>query len=304
MTVRFCTEGSLAAGERLAGWGAHPEKVLLVRWPKSKWRFSARVAENMPPEVEAAVTRAAEAGWRVNLIDRKGETPGRHRVHVGPGARSTEVATGDLAAVIDAVVRGGPALTRAGLRPESRMQILCCTHGKHDRCCAKWGFPLYKTLDRETRATGLAEAWEVTHIGGCRLSAGVLVLPSRRKYGRMRPEDVPAFLAAEAAGRPYLPCYRGAADLAPAAQAAEVAGLRHLAAAGIRGRATVERDTTTGRFRVLCGRAVAEVSVAPEEVRAHGNCNGLSSGSDITPRTGWRATVGTVSLPASREAAR
>lgn len=75
-----------------------------------------------------------------------------------------------------------------------RSLVLCCTHGRHDRCCAKFGFAAYKALvaAAERRWRDRFSVWEVTHLGGCRLAASVMLFPEMRKYGRLAPADAEA----------------------------------------------------------------------------------------------------------------
>jgi len=292
--ARFCTEHSLAAGEQLAGWGAHPARTVLIRWPKAKWRHSLRIAADMDAATEGATGRVVEAGWRVNLIDRKEAESARIAAFVFPGALAFDLAPGDLPAFLYAVPSGVAALARFEPRSAAHPLVLCCTHGKHDRCCAKWGFAVYRALASSAEARDF-DIWEVTHLGGCRLSAGVLVLPALRKYGRLGPSDAPALLAAEPRGLPYLPCYRGASHLSPPAQVAEVTGLRHLAAAGIRGTAKVQ-ETGSGRYTVTVGSADAEIRVEAHETLSCGACTDLDTAEHFEPKTVWRGTLSAIDL--------
>jgi len=289
-TVRFCTEHSLAAGEPLAGWGTHPARNVLIRWPKSKWRHSLRIAAGMAGETQAAIERVVAAGWRVNLIDRKGTATDRVRVYLYPDAVAVDLAHGALPAFLDAVPRGPAALAGFAPRPAARPLVLCCTHGRHDRCCAKWGFAVYRALAREAGRRGVVDVWEATHLGGCRLAAGVLVLPALRKYGRLAPRDAEPLLAAEAAGRPYLPCYRGAAHLSQPAQVAEVTALKHLAEHGIRAPATV-REIGEEHFAVAVGTARVAVQVRRDAVSSYGACADLDAAAPLAPKTVWHGVV-------------
>jgi hypothetical protein len=219
----FCADLSRAAGEPLPGTGAHPGRMLLLRWPKGGWDRRIFAAPGMAADLAAALAALHEApapaGRRVQLIDRKDQASGRHRLFLYPEGLTREVAAADLPAAV-AAVRAGDL---SGWRVRARPVLLVCTHGIKDRCCAKWGFAAYRALVREAGPDG-PEPWESTHLGGCRLSASALVLPALRKYGRLRPEDAAALLADEAHGRPWLPGWRGPSHLPPEAQAVVHAG--------------------------------------------------------------------------------
>ncbi|MFQ6548024.1 sucrase ferredoxin [Aestuariibius sp. 2305UL40-4] len=292
--LRFCTEYSIAVGEPLAGWGKHQAKNVLIRWPKGKWRHSLRIAGGMNAQVEAAIARVVEAGWRVNLIDRKPHDGDSIRVFLMPEGLAFDLAPDDLAAFLDTVPRGAASLARFAPQPLDRPLVLCCTHGKHDRCCAKWGFAVYKALAAEAAKRQDFDVWECTHLGGCRLAAGVLTFPAMRKYGRLAPADAPKLLAAEAEGRPYLPCYRGACHLDPAAQVAEVTALQALSPTAPHPPAQVTEIPSSGRTRrfiVKVADHLAEIACHPGSVRSYGACEDMRDAAPPDPAEIWHGDV-------------
>lgn len=71
-----------------------------------------------------------------------------------------------------------------GLRRITHPLYLVCTHGSHDPCCAERGRAVARALaDERPRQT-----WEVSHIGGDRFAANLLVLPQGLYYGRVPPD--------------------------------------------------------------------------------------------------------------------
>jgi (2Fe-2S) ferredoxin len=66
------------------------------------------------------------------------------------------------------------------------------------------------------------ETWQVSHIGGDRFAANVLVLPDGLYYGRLAPADVEGFVAGHRDGRLDLEHLRGRCAYPFPAQAAEV----------------------------------------------------------------------------------
>ncbi|PXX99488.1 sucrase ferredoxin [Halomonas sp. LBP4] len=226
----FCARESLALGDPLAGTAAHAERNLLISWPRAKWQRSLRQASDMAAPVKARLEAIAESGRRVNLIHRRGEDASLHRVFLMPERREYRVPREELDDFLAALSRGeAPSRWHRGTVEPSL--ILCCTHGKKDKCCAKFGFATYKAIAEAIRDQALPfEVWESTHLGGCRLAASAVVFPALRKYGRITDADVVPLLESEAANRPYLPCYRGDSRLTPLAQCAQVAALEWLAA--------------------------------------------------------------------------
>lgn len=231
---RFCARESAALGDPLAGSAAHAERNLLLSWPRAKWRRNLRQASDMPVEVSDRLDALAAEGRRVNLIHRRDQRPDRHRLYLMPENRRYEVPRDALPAFL-AALQEGESLARWEIAPPQGPLLLCCTHGKKDKCCAKFGYATYKALAEAVAERSLPfEVWESTHLGGCRLAASAVVFPALRKYGRIGAEDVVPLLESETAERPYLPCYRGDSRLSPLQQCAQVAALEWLAARGIR----------------------------------------------------------------------
>ncbi|SFQ64270.1 hypothetical protein SAMN05421853_11549 [Roseivivax halotolerans] len=288
----FCADHSRAMGEDLAGRGGFPERKILIRWPKAAWRYSRFAAEGMPQDLLDAIDRVQDAGWNVSLIDRKGEPDARHTVLLMPDRLAFHLATGDLPGFVDAVPRGLSVMERFSPRSMEPRTVLVCTHGKHDRCCAKFGFATYKALATEAARRGDFCVWEASHLGGCRFASTVATLPSRRKYGRVAPADAPDFLSAEAEDRPYVPCFRGSAQFDVAAQTAEVLTLRAIAPEhphAVAQIAELEGPASARRFLVEVAGHCAEVICRPERSYAYNACTDLA---DNVPHAGFDAWHG------------
>ena len=115
--------------------------------------------------------------------------------------------------------------------------VCVCTHGRHDACCAELGRPTVAALT----ASHPEQAWEVSHIGGDRFAANVLVLPEGLYYGRVTPEDAPALVDRHLSGHLDLDLLRGRSGLPFAVQVAEVAARRAAGATGLHDLRVVSR---------------------------------------------------------------
>jgi hypothetical protein len=98
--------------------------------------------------------------------------------------------------------------------------FIVCTHGKRDRCCAKYGRPLYDALKKKIDP---AWVWQSTHVGGDRFAANVVVLPEGLYFGRVDDEDIDPLLDEYFDGRIHLDRYRGRSTYTFPVQAAEQA---------------------------------------------------------------------------------
>jgi hypothetical protein len=113
----------------------------------------------------------------------------------------------------------GLDLAAAGTSVEHPL-FLVCTHGKHDRCCAKFGRPLYDAVREQVEDQWV---WQSSHVGGDRFAGNLLVMPDGVYYGRVEPGEAWAVVEAALERRVHLPLYRGRSCYGFAAQAAEIA---------------------------------------------------------------------------------
>ena len=95
--------------------------------------------------------------------------------------------------------------------------MLVCTHGQHDSCCGRRGYPLFDALRKREEL----EVWQCSHIGGDRFAANAVVLPWGLYYGPVEPREANALADTIATGEIYLSAYRGRSPLSRPLQAAE-----------------------------------------------------------------------------------
>jgi Sucrase/ferredoxin-like len=105
-----------------------------------------------------------------------------------------------------------------------------CTHGKHDRCCSKFGRPLYDAV-REQVEDGWV--WQSSHVGGDRFAGNLVSLPDGAYHGRVEPGEAWTVLDAALRGEVHLPRYRGRSCHSFPAQAAERAVREHTGVLGV-----------------------------------------------------------------------
>lgn len=293
----FCAQISRDVAEPLPGTGGHPGANLLLSWPSGRWSKTFNRAKDMTVDEVDAIAALAVAGRRLNLIDRKAQSPANHRAYLMPESRAFDVPRAELVAFLSAL-KAGQSLADWEVSAIPDSVVLCCTHGKKDRCCAKFGNASYKALTAAAEARPESiEIWQSTHLGGCRLATSILVLPQARKYGRVDADLADAFLEAETKDRPFLPCYRGDRLLSPEQQVAEGAIRQHLAQQTIwPDRLEPESDTELGdgrktiALRWRSGARVGQLSVllAPETVQRFGTCTAMDDGEEPVAHSTWR----------------
>ena len=246
MSAYRCAAASLSRDEPLAGTASTVRAFLLVE-NAGPWGTEALRDARLPDEVKDGLrSRSAAAGVRTLLVRRHaGSDPATGlrvlAAYADPDTPWLETST--LAAPevllsldLDALGRG----ESPGLTPSDEPVFCVCTHGRHDACCAELGRPTARALT----ASHPEHTWEVSHIGGDRFAANLLVLPDGLYYGRVTPDSAPGLADGHLAGRLDLDRLRGRSALPFAVQVAEVAVRRATGATGLRDVRvlSVERD--------------------------------------------------------------
>ena len=220
----FCAHLSQDAGEELYGTASTVDTWFLLEYT-GRWAADAFTESDLPHSVKARLAECLSQEPRSRLLFLKHDV----RRATGPAfyiARSREQnpvlyefrldAYQDLVDLdIPAILREDPAYS-AYL--SGRPVFLVCTHGVHDKCCAKYGRPVYAALAQREDVV----AWQSSHVGGDRFAANVVCLPQGIYYGRVDAErDVDAIVAASQRGAIHLDAYRGRSCYSFAVQAAE-----------------------------------------------------------------------------------
>lgn len=102
--------------------------------------------------------------------------------------------------------------------------FMVCTNGKKDKCCARFGFPVFRFFENMPLPFSY-NTWECSHIGGDRFAANAALMPFGIYYGRIRVEDIHEIINQTARGEIHAPNYRGLSRLSFFEQAVEC-GLR------------------------------------------------------------------------------
>ena len=216
---QYCSELSLAAGEPMVGTADRVDVWLLLEY-KPVWRARAVTDNDLSPEIRAWLDRQMESVTGRGL---KPRLQFIRRPEVDRGESTLFVGTADGLFRFESV--GYDAITAVDVADTSSMQCVeapqyfVCTNGQRDLCCARFGLPAYARL-REVVGD---RAWQTTHLGGHRFAPNVLTLPQGILYGRVRPDDVPGFVADVESGRLARDHVRGRSVLPAEAQAAEMA---------------------------------------------------------------------------------
>lgn len=231
----------------LAGTATHVTAFLLVEH-HGPWGASAPRDSRLPDSVKAHL--ATHRNIKVLLARR------HHRAHRTPQyrvflafpaqrvlVRSTFEDPEELIGIdLDAVSRGEqpPGWTRL----EGPL-FGVCTHGRHDACCAERGRPVAAALS----ASHPAQTWEISHMGGDRFAANMVVLPEGLYYGRMEPGSASEVAFGHEQGRVDIERFRGRSSYPMQVQYAEIALRRHLEEDRFDAVRLIRRNGPTSVFR-------------------------------------------------------
>jgi (2Fe-2S) ferredoxin len=267
-----CAAASVLRDEPVLGTATHVRTWLLLEhvgpWGDKALR-DARLPDGLGAELQR---RAAEHRAKILLIRRYSSTsdgdglrvfaayadPVRPRLEAGRLGDPREVLDVDLGSLR----RGGTS----GLTPYDGSIFCVCTNGRHDACCAERGRPVAKALDQAHPE----ETWEVSHVGGDRFAANMVVLPHGLYYGRLEPASAIAVAGAHLSGELDLDHLRGRSSHPMAVQAAEIHLRRDLGATRrddvvFVGRST-DADLTTATFVVAGASYDVQVRAVREGV--------------------------------------
>ncbi|MDP9821520.1 sucrase ferredoxin [Nocardioides massiliensis] len=230
-----CAAASLERREPLAGTAANSRVFLAIEHP-GPWGVDALRDARMPPGQDEwrDRVRAACAAARVRplLIRRPAGSPaepsGGIRVYAAfadahaPWMETAVLASWEDVAALDVAALGAGRSPR--LTPTDELVALVCTHGRHDVCCAERGRPVAASLAQSHPE----QTWEVSHVGGDRYAANLVLLPHGLYHGRV--DTVSAEQVVDRAGRGLLvrPLLRGRSGWRTGVQVAELALRDHL----------------------------------------------------------------------------
>lgn len=210
----YCSQIAQTENTPLYGTAAYFKVGLLIEYT-APWRNKALGNNDLPTEVNGWLDAQKEEidGFRPFFIKRENQQSPDHSF----GSGTVYLAITDRARPLlyKFTISGADDLLALDLKaiiagtsehqPVEETVVAVCTNGTHDRCCAKFGLPVYQAFAKED---GI-EAWQVTHIGGHRYAATGIALPLGIVYGFLSPENVPVVAQTIHAKQIHLPTYRG-----------------------------------------------------------------------------------------------
>jgi hypothetical protein len=175
----YCSALSREVREQPFGTASTADAWLLLEY-SSAWGARAFQESQLTRAVKAHLKKALQAVPRSRLLFIKRERETRSHLTLFT-VRSTENDASIarvkltnyeqlLSVNLAGILAGEEA---AGVEFWERPLFLVCTHGKRDKCCAKFGYALYKSL----RVDAGDDVWQSSHVGGDRFAANLICFP-------------------------------------------------------------------------------------------------------------------------------
>ena len=226
----MCAVFSEANGEDPCGSAPMWDHCLVIEIP-TPWEHEVMDSPGFPrgaadllelrPDVRLQViqpddTYSVEGHSRVMLFSRP-DGPVRdmaRREYLVPSGRLLEAVTALLGGSYD-------KLAEWEQHNDGMRDLLVCTHGSRDICCASIGQPTYMEL-HSRYSNSHTRVWRLSHTGGHRLAPNVIDMPSGRYWSRLTPSRAVQVADHSGAIAELYDSYRGWPAIAsPGAQMAE-----------------------------------------------------------------------------------
>jgi hypothetical protein len=201
---QLCSVVSKGAEEDPAGCGRPFDRYLGIE-VAPPWNDDVTESHSFPEGLREAVERAQHAGvigkftalFPDPVYSREGYVKTLF-LHKPPGPfaayekREYAVPAGEIVPLVEALAEGPDGLSCFGLYEEDTSHvrdILVCTHGSHDACCGKFGYPTYETLRYGYAGASKRQlrVWRTSHIGGHRFAPTLIDFPEGRYWGHLEP---------------------------------------------------------------------------------------------------------------------
>ena len=234
MSTFFCSDNSRKLGEEIIGTASNCETYILIEC-SPPWHTQALNSRLIPDNLRQLIADTKSTRISVTFLliandisHKKYETTliiYQKKSGISNGFRQQEFKLDNIEQVAT-TVRKLLWSKLSDVEPEipRKRDILICTHGSHDQCCARYGNRLYFYLkDKLIPNLGLENIrlWRSSHFGGHRFAPTMIDLPEGRYYGNISAELCPSILTRKGDIKVLRQIYRGWGILAPPIQVLE-----------------------------------------------------------------------------------
>ena len=187
----FCAQACYQAGESIIGMTPNSKHYVLIECP-TPWPHQATEAKPIPDNLRVLINELRDQSVRFLFIYNpalKHQQQTRIILLSCPATRTQgyykyETIVSKLTQVASLV----RSYLTDGIPPDLEdssaiRDILVCTHGSHDKCCAAYGKPFYQQACQITASLPHVRVWQSSHFGGHRFAPTAIDFPQGRFYG-------------------------------------------------------------------------------------------------------------------------
>jgi hypothetical protein len=215
MTPFFCSVESRARTEPMFATAPRVRTWLLLEYP-GIWRPDALEGSTLasPLKQRLESTRLTESFHRQLFIRQTHKRSENTRCFVVNSSESDAFIMRVDVPTCDGPITG---IHHPDMQRVHDPMFLVCTHGNHDKCCAKFGLPVFHAVKKSAHD----QAWQCSHVGGDRFAGNLLCFPHGIYYGHVAPSDAAGLIDSYRRGELNLKHYRGRCCYPRAVQAAD-----------------------------------------------------------------------------------
>ncbi|WP_071188945.1 sucrase ferredoxin [Trichormus sp. NMC-1] len=206
MDTFFCSDYSRQIGEEIIGSATHYQTYILVECPQP-WISEAFKSKWVPDNLRVLVEEVQHSKLPIRFLliandeSHKIETTTlliyQKQQGLSNGYSKQEFKLPNIEQVAGVVRKW-----LSGGSPDDQVEtsitrdILVCTHGSHDQCCARYGNPFYFYATNTIADLHLnhVRMWKSTHFGGHRFAPTAIDFPEARYYGVLDQDSFKAIL--------------------------------------------------------------------------------------------------------------
>jgi hypothetical protein len=222
MNPFFCADRSRRSGEDLIGSAPAYETYIFIECPQP-WTANVWDSKSVPPNLKAFVENVNRSHREIKFLLISADKPNPssktrvmvfHR-HLAPSAgytrREFRVSLEKVAPFIQRYLANPEAIALQFPTDRPIRDFFICTHGSHDKCCARYGYPFFRQARTITLTLGLRNirVWQVSHIGGHRFAPTMMSFPDGRYYGALDTQSLVAIAQRQGDIRSMEKIYRG-----------------------------------------------------------------------------------------------
>lgn len=218
MSNEYCSLNSKAVIEQIFATASYFKRLLLIEY-NNAWSEKPIKANNLDEKINDFISKLEkEHSIKILFIKNKRSRSYSTTLFTVDGAEEKPIFNHFVLNSINEILNFSidDLFSKTSFNKFKEDLYLVCTNGKKDKCCSKFGIPIFKELTKYS-----SHVWECTHVGGDRFAPNVIHLPYYHFYGHLTTSIIADFYTQTFNGLIYLPNYRGRSVYKTIEQAAE-----------------------------------------------------------------------------------